>query len=150
MFPTRVLLGNPVKKYWSSGLLWKPQKWGKTRKRNWQARMEGARDVEAVLRRAAGDQRRVDGQVRGTPCRPRSWANLSLLSRYHHRNAWANLHILGQPASSRWAKLTAFSLQLKKRLGEKSRALHTAPSRAFASAAGAGRASYSVLTVTVS
>jgi hypothetical protein len=27
----------------------------------------------------------------------RSWANFSLLSLYSHRNAWANLHILGQP-----------------------------------------------------
>ena len=28
---------------------------------------------------------------------PRSWANFSLLSLYSHRNAWANLHLLGQP-----------------------------------------------------
>jgi hypothetical protein len=25
------------------------------------------------------------------------WANFSLLSLYSHRNAWANLHLLGQP-----------------------------------------------------
>ena len=31
MFATRVLLGNPVKKGWKSGLLWKPQKWTTTR-----------------------------------------------------------------------------------------------------------------------
>lgn len=31
MFPTRVLLGNPVKKAWKTGLLWKPQKWTQTR-----------------------------------------------------------------------------------------------------------------------
>ena len=28
---------------------------------------------------------------------PRSWANLRLLELYSHRNAWANLHLLGQP-----------------------------------------------------
>ena len=28
---------------------------------------------------------------------PRSWANFSLLQLYAHRNAWANLHFLGQP-----------------------------------------------------
>ena len=27
----------------------------------------------------------------------RSWANFSLLQLYYHRNAWANLHLLGQP-----------------------------------------------------
>jgi hypothetical protein len=26
----------------------------------------------------------------------RSWANFSLLQLYYHRNAWANLHLLGQ------------------------------------------------------
>jgi hypothetical protein len=35
--------------------------------------------------------------VRTTPCRPRSWANSSFLQLYPHRNAWANLHLLGQP-----------------------------------------------------
>jgi hypothetical protein len=35
-------------------------------------------------------------QVRTTPSWPRSWANFSLLSLYPHRNAWANLDILGQ------------------------------------------------------
>jgi hypothetical protein len=34
--------------------------------------------------------------VRKTPSRPRSWANFSLLWLYS-RNAWANLHLLGQP-----------------------------------------------------
>ena len=36
-------------------------------------------------------------QVRKTPSWPRSWANFSLLPLYSHRNAWANLHLLGQP-----------------------------------------------------
>ena len=31
------------------------------------------------------------------PSWPRSWANFSPLSLYSHRNAWANLHLLGQP-----------------------------------------------------
>jgi hypothetical protein len=35
--------------------------------------------------------------VRKTPSWPRSWANSSRFSLYSHRNAWANLHILGQP-----------------------------------------------------
>ena len=36
-------------------------------------------------------------QVRKTPSWPRSWANFSLLWLYSHNNAWANLHLLGQP-----------------------------------------------------
>jgi hypothetical protein len=36
-------------------------------------------------------------QVRKTPSWPRSWANFSLLQLYSCRNAWANLHLLGQP-----------------------------------------------------
>jgi hypothetical protein len=36
-------------------------------------------------------------RLRKTPSRPRSWANFSLSSLYSHRNAWANLHHLGQP-----------------------------------------------------
>ena len=37
-------------------------------------------------------------KVSKTPTRwPRSWANFSLLSLHFHRNAWANLHVLGQP-----------------------------------------------------
>jgi hypothetical protein len=36
-------------------------------------------------------------QVRKTLSWPRSWANFSLLSLYSHWNAWANLHLLGQP-----------------------------------------------------
>ena len=38
-------------------------------------------------------------QVRKTPSWPRSWANFGLLELYFHRNAWANLHLLGQPNS---------------------------------------------------
>jgi hypothetical protein len=38
-------------------------------------------------------------QVRKTPSWPRSWVNFSLLSLYSHRNAWANLHLLGQPVT---------------------------------------------------
>ena len=38
-----------------------------------------------------------NAQVRKTPSWPRSWANFSLLPLYSHRNAWANLHLLGQP-----------------------------------------------------
>jgi hypothetical protein len=34
--------------------------------------------------------------ARNTPSWPRSWANFSLLQLYSHRNAWANLHLLGQ------------------------------------------------------
>ena len=36
-------------------------------------------------------------EVRKMPSWPRSWANFSLLQLYSHRNAWANLHLLGQP-----------------------------------------------------
>ena len=36
-------------------------------------------------------------QVRRPPNWPRSWANSSLSQQYSHRNAWANLYILGQP-----------------------------------------------------
>ena len=35
--------------------------------------------------------------MRETPSWPRSWANFSLPSLYSHRNAWANLDLLGQP-----------------------------------------------------
>jgi hypothetical protein len=38
-------------------------------------------------------------QVRKPPSRPRGWANFSLLQLYSHGNAWANLHLLGQPNS---------------------------------------------------
>jgi hypothetical protein len=49
-------------------------------------------------------------KVRKTPSWPRSWANFNFLSLYPRRNAWANLHLLGQPntflaaarASPRW------------------------------------------------
>jgi hypothetical protein len=37
-----------------------------------------------------------DAQVKKTPSWPRSWANFSLLYLYFHRNAWANLDLLGQ------------------------------------------------------
>ena len=36
-------------------------------------------------------------QVRKTPSWPRSWAKSSLISLHSHRNAWANLLLLGQP-----------------------------------------------------
>ena len=36
-------------------------------------------------------------KVRKTPGWPRSWANFILLPLYSHRNAQANLHLLGQP-----------------------------------------------------
>ena len=39
----------------------------------------------------------VLAEVSKTPSWPRSWANFSLLQLYSHRNAWANLHLLGQP-----------------------------------------------------
>ena len=49
-------------------------------------------------------------KVRKTPRWPRSWANYSLLQLYSNCNAWANLHILGQPntflACIFWANLT--------------------------------------------
>jgi hypothetical protein len=40
---------------------------------------------------------RSGAKVRQTPSWPRSWANFSLLWLYSRRNAWANLHFLGQP-----------------------------------------------------
>ena len=36
-------------------------------------------------------------KVRKTPRWPRSWASFSLLQLSSHRNAWADLHLLGQP-----------------------------------------------------
>ena len=39
-------------------------------------------------------------KVRKTPSWPRSWANFSPLSLYSNRNAWANVHCLGQPNTS--------------------------------------------------
>ena len=39
-------------------------------------------------------------EVRKTPSWPRSWGNFSLLSLYSYRNAWANLHLLGQSDTS--------------------------------------------------
>ena len=46
--------------------------------------------------KAAGLRRRL-AKVRKTPSWPRSWANFNFLSLYPRRNAWANLHRLGQP-----------------------------------------------------
>jgi hypothetical protein len=40
---------------------------------------------------------RSRAKVRKLTSWPRSWANFSLLQLYSHRNAWANLHLLGQP-----------------------------------------------------
>ena len=39
----------------------------------------------------------VSLQVRKAPSWPRSWANFSPSQLCSHRNAWANLHLLGQP-----------------------------------------------------
>jgi hypothetical protein len=39
----------------------------------------------------------VTTKVRETPSWPGSWANSSPFSLYSHRNAWANVHLLGQP-----------------------------------------------------
>jgi hypothetical protein len=53
---------------------------------------------------AAVDEAEFQASVRGalrqvgeTPSWPRSWANFSPLSLYSRRNAWVNLHLLGQP-----------------------------------------------------
>ena len=56
--------------------------------------------LETAVRAAAHDL--FDRQVRKTPSWPRSWANFSLANfslsyLCSHRNAWANLHLLGQP-----------------------------------------------------
>ena len=44
-------------------------------------------------------------KVRQAPSWPSSWANVSLLfgprSPFSHRSTWANLHLLGQPDTSR-------------------------------------------------
>jgi hypothetical protein len=53
--------------------------------------------VVAVLLRPAAWNGHVVLQVRTTSICPRSWASFSLLWLYSHPNAWANLHILGQP-----------------------------------------------------
>jgi hypothetical protein len=52
----------------------------------------------------------IAAQVRKTPSWLRTLANFSLLSLYSHRNAWANLHLLGQrntvlAASHSWWEL---------------------------------------------
>jgi hypothetical protein len=41
-------------------------------------------------------QLQQQAKVRKTRSWPRSWANFSPLQLYSHRNAWANLHLLGQ------------------------------------------------------
>jgi len=66
MQPTRALLA-PVKKGWKTGLLWKPQKWSRTRKRNWRERNEGTADVAKLLRRAAGEEQRLSGVLQRQP-----------------------------------------------------------------------------------
>jgi hypothetical protein len=38
-------------------------------------------------------------RARKPPSWPRSWANFSHLQLYSHRNAWVNLHFLGQPTT---------------------------------------------------
>jgi hypothetical protein len=49
------------------------------------------------VEQAIEDRGHVNHKVRKAPSWPRSWPNLSLLSLHSHRNAWANLHMLGQP-----------------------------------------------------
>ena len=53
--------------------------------------------VSAVRRRGATAWVEVISEVRKTSSWPRSWANFSLFLLYSHWNAWANLHLLGQP-----------------------------------------------------
>ena len=62
-------------------------------------RRRAAIEEELRLRREnmAYLEQRTPAQVRTTPSRPRSWANVSLSWLYSHRNARANLHLLGQP-----------------------------------------------------
>ena len=43
------------------------------------------------------DHEAVSPQVSKTPSWSRSWSNFSLSLLYSHRNAWANVHFLGQP-----------------------------------------------------
>jgi hypothetical protein len=54
----------------------------------------GRTEMVTFLLAAGAD---LETKVRKTPSWPRSWASVSLLSLYPHRNARANLHILGQP-----------------------------------------------------
>ena len=51
-------------------------------------------DLHHVFAHGAGA-----AKVRKPPSWPRSWANFCLLELYFHRNARANLHLLGQPDS---------------------------------------------------
>ena len=59
-------------------------------------------------RRAAAPAHKLP-QVRKAPSWSRSWANCSLLWLYSYWNAWANLHLLGQP-NSFLAEVFAFEL----------------------------------------
>jgi hypothetical protein len=52
--------------------------------------------TRSTLRRF-GEMGLVTSQVRKAPSWSRSWANFNHLQLYSHRNAWANLHVLGQP-----------------------------------------------------
>ena len=56
----------------------------------WLAQHEGEQSQADLL--AA-----INAQVRKMPSWPRSWANFKLLQLYSHENAWASLHLLGQP-----------------------------------------------------
>jgi hypothetical protein len=60
-----------------------------------------AKKANAGASASGGDTKNTKGkkaaQVRKTPSWPRSWANFSLSWLYSHWNAWANLHLLGQP-----------------------------------------------------
>jgi hypothetical protein len=59
--------------------------------------LEGEDAPETARLREALDRDLQATQVRTTPCRPRSWANFSLLYLYSHGNARASSHISGQP-----------------------------------------------------
>ena len=50
---------------------------------------------QAIMTPAPGSKPDLANQVRKSPSWPRSWANFSLLQLCSHRNAWANLHLLG-------------------------------------------------------
>ena len=67
---------------------------GRKGKRN-QANPFGAME-EASSSDSEEEEDEAITQVRKTPSRPRNWANFSLLQLYSRRNAWANLHLLGQ------------------------------------------------------
>jgi hypothetical protein len=65
--------------------------------------LEEALERDVLLRRlpeplgiCRADRELWRGGVRKTPSWPRSWANFSPLQLCSYKNAWANLHILGQ------------------------------------------------------